>query len=131
MSEKHSWCFACGSDNPIGLKLEFKEENDKYITEFTPGPEHQSYNGMVHGGIISTLLDEVMGRYINIKTGKNAFTARLEVRYRHHTPINQPLKIVGSIERKKGRLYEMKAVIQLPDGNVTAEGKAKILVAEN
>lgn len=123
------WCFACGRKNPIGLKLNFREENGIYITEFKPGPEHQSYNGIVHGGIISTLLDEVMVRYL-YSLGHHAVTARLEVRYRRPTPVNRTLTVTGWIVKERGKLYEMIGKVVLPDGSVTAEGKATVAVIE-
>ncbi|SHI99964.1 PaaI family thioesterase [Propionispora hippei] len=123
------WCFACGRKNPIGLKLNFREENGIYITEFKPGPEHQSYNGIVHGGIISTLLDEVMVRYL-YSLGHHAVTARLEVRYRRPTPVNRTLTVTGWIVKERGKLYEMTGKVVLPDGSVTAEGKATVAVIE-
>lgn len=127
MIEQNQWCFACGKLNPIGLKLDFREEDNTYITNFTAGPEYQSYDGIVHGGIVSTLLDEIMARYIHAK-GVNAVTARLEVRYRHPTPIGQELTVIGRIINQRGKMYEMAGEIRLPDGTVTAQGKAVIAV---
>lgn len=125
VTDPNSWCFVCGRDNPIGLHLTFREENDTYITTFTPGPEHQSYNGVLHGGLISTLLDEIMARYLYAK-GQTAVTAKLEVRFRSPTPIGQPLIISGRITGQKGKMYEMAGTVALADGTVTAEGKALI-----
>lgn len=125
----NQWCFACGKDNPIGLKLEFIENENSYTTTFTGGPEHQSYDNIMHGGLVSTLLDEVMARYIHVK-GFNAVTARLEVRYRQPTPIGQQLTVTANIVSQRRNLYELKSVITLPDGTVTAEGKATIAVVE-
>ena len=130
MEETNSWCFACGSQNPIGLKLAFREENSTYMTTFTPKEEHQSYNGIVHGGILSTLLDEVMAGYINAK-GLNAVTAKLEVRFRQPTPIREELTIIAQIVSKRRNLYEMSGQITLPDGTITAEGKAVVAVVED
>lgn len=127
MSEQNNWCFVCGEANPIGLHLTFHEEEGIYVTTFTPGPEHQSYNGILHGGLVSTLLDEIMGRYI-YEMGKTALTAKLEVRFRAPTPIGQLLTIRGRIVGKKGSMYEMAGSITLPDGTVTAESKAMIAV---
>lgn len=125
--ERNTWCFACGRDNPISLKLKFADEGDKYVSRFTAGPEHQSYDGIVHGGIISTLLDEIMGRYPYSK-GEDTVTARLEIRYRQPTPIGQPLTVTGWIVRQRGRLYETAGTVALTDGTVTAEGKATLMV---
>ncbi len=127
MEEQNQWCFACGKQNPIGLKLEFYEENDRYYTKFTAGPEHQSYDHVVHGGIVSTLLDEITARYIH-QRGLNAVTARLEIRYRHPTPIGQELTISGWITGQRRNMYELAGKIELPDGTVTAEAKATVAV---
>lgn len=128
MSEQqNTWCFVCGKDNPIGLHLSFRVENDTYVTTFTPGPEHQSYDGVLHGGIISTLLDEITAGYLYAK-GLKAITAKLEVRFRAPTPIAQPLTVRGWIVGKKRSMYEMAGSISLPDGTVTAEGKAIVAV---
>ena len=131
MSERYTWCFACGEDNPKGLHLQFEWVGEtRYQTVFVAGPEHQSYNGLVHGGIISTLLDEVMGGYVYQKTGRPAFTARLEVRYRQPTPIGVPVTVGAALEKQRGRLYEMKSEVKLPDGTITAEAQARVLLAE-
>lgn len=56
-------CFVCGIDNPIGLHLAFyTDQEGRCIARFRPKPEHQGYPGQLHGGIISTLLSEWMGR---------------------------------------------------------------------
>ena len=132
MSERYTWCFACGKDNPKGLHLQFEwaEEGSRYQTTFVAGPEHQSYNGLIHGGIVSTLLDEVMGGYVYEKTGHPAFTARLEVRFRQPTPIGVPITVGAVVEKQRGRLYEMRSEVRLPDGTVTAEAQARVMLAE-
>ena len=130
MSEKNNWCFACSPNNPIGLHLEFQEINDTYQTSFTGKKEHQGYDGILHGGIISTLLDEVTARYIYAK-GLRALTARLEIRYRCPTPIGVPLTITGRINRVHGKMYELVGKIKLADGTVTAEGKSTVIVLKD
>lgn len=127
MDESNQWCFACGPRNPIGMKLSFREEENRYLTTFVPGPEHQGYDGIMHGGLVSTLLDEVMARYLHAQ-GLNAVTARLEVRFRQPTPIGQELTISGWITGQRGKMYELAGKITLPDGTVTAEGKAIIAI---
>jgi acyl-coenzyme A thioesterase PaaI-like protein len=129
LDERNKWCFACGRANPIGLKLTFREEGDKYVTAFRAGPEHQGYDGIVHGGIISTLLDEIMARYPYVK-GLNTVTARLEVRYRNPTPIGQELRVTGWVTRERGKMIELAGSVALPDGTVTAEGKATVIAVK-
>ncbi len=128
--ERNEWCFGCGRLNPIGLKLVCAQEGDKYIAKFTAGPEHQSYDHVVHGGIISTLLDEITGRYLYVQ-GMDAVTARLEVRYRQPTPIGRELTITGWIVGRRAHLYEMAGKIELDDGTVTAEAKAVMAVKKD
>lgn len=129
MEPINQWCFACGKENPIGLHLEFKETEDSYYTTFTPRPEHQGYDGIMHGGLVSTLLDEVMARYIYAK-GYNAVTARLDVRFKKPTPIGQELTVRAKIAGKRGNMYEVIGEITLPDGTITAQGKATVAVLE-
>ncbi len=126
--QRGQWCFACGPQNPFGLKLVFAEEENTYISNFTGQAEHQGYDGIMHGGIVSTLLDEIMARYLYAK-GMDAVTARLEIRFIKPTPIGVPLLIKGWIVRSKGRFFETKGTVELADGTVTAQGAAKVLIS--
>lgn len=121
-------CFACGHDNPIGLKLIFREERDTYVTLFTADRVYQGYEGIVHGGILATVLDESMARYIWTKFGPAA-TAKLAVTYRRPAPTGTPIEIRGWITaaRRNGRAFEMAAIAQLFDGTVLAEATGLIL----
>jgi acyl-coenzyme A thioesterase PaaI-like protein len=115
-------CFVCGIANPIGLKLFFyTDDQGRCIARFLPGPEHQGYPGHVHGGIISALLDETMGRVL---TPDNvwAMTGRLEIRFAKPVPLDQELTVVGQLTRSRTRVYEARGEIQLPDGTVLVEG---------
>ena len=130
MDPINQWCFVCGKENPIGLQLTFIEKDESYITTFTARPEYQGYDGIMHGGLVSTILDEVMVRYLNAK-GLNAVTAKLEVRFRKPTPIGQQLTATGRIAGKRGNMYELVSEITLPDGTITAQGKATVAVLED
>ncbi len=114
-------CFVCGVDNPIGLHLSFYTDDEgRCIARFRPGPEHQGYPGQLHGGIISTLLDETMGRVL---THRNvwAMTGRLEVRFARGVPLDQELTVIGELTRSRTRAYEASGEIRLPDGTVLVE----------
>ncbi len=126
----NQWCFGCGKKNPIGLQLEFMEKDDSYVTTFTPRLEHQGYDGIMHGGLISTILDEAIACYIHNK-GFNAVTARLDVRFRQPTPIGKKLTVVAKISGRRGNMYEVVGEVMLPDGTITAQGKATIAVLED
>ncbi len=128
MDQLDCMCFVCGKKNPIGLKLEFIEENNEYSTVFTPREEHQGYLGIIHGGLTATLLDEVCARYV-VSKGVVAYTAALNVRYRKEIPIGRPVIFRSRMVKKRGRMYEMEAKAILDDGSVAAEASAKIMEA--
>ena len=124
---REDYCFACGEANPVGLHLHFHIENERFITKKIVPREYQSYTGVVHGGIVTTMLDEAMGGYL-YEQGEKAVTARIEVRYRQPTPVDKELTITGWVESRRRNFVEMKATIALPDGTITAEGTAKMAV---
>ncbi len=128
-SETYNMCFACGKDNPIGLKLEFQEEGDVVRSEFTPSELHEGWPGFVHGGILSTILDEAMG-YATILQGINCVTAKMEVRLRKQAPVGERLLISSSISHRTKRLIETEATLRLEDGSLVAEGKAMLYVVK-
>ncbi len=123
-------CFACGKANPIGLHLDFTDLGDSYQTVFLPGDNHQGYPGVMHGGITSTIMDEIMGRYLYIK-GIIAPTAELTVRFKAPVPTNQPITATGKITEHKGRLIKMTSSLVLADGTVAAEADGKFIITKN
>ena len=123
-------CFGCGRDNPIGLKLDMKLDGDRCVAYFTPKAEHESYGDRMHGGLTSTLLDEVMGDYVFRKAGKPAYTAWLEIRFRSAIRIGETVKVEGWPEVHRGRLFIMKGKITHADGTPAAEAKAEMMLAK-
>lgn len=118
-------CFACGKNNPFGLKLEWFNDYEKNQVEaqFELDDNYCSYPGTVHGGIIATILDETSGRAILLG---NAFdrlmvTLKMEIVYKHNTPTHTPLRAVGRILRDGGSRAQVEGEILLPDGTVTAK----------
>lgn len=123
-------CFGCGKANPIGLQLDFTEEGEIYKTVFVPGENHQGYPGIMHGGIASTLMDEVMGRYLWAK-GIIAPTAELTVRFKAPVPIGQPVTVTGQVTTQKGRLFKTQSRLTLADGTVAIEAEGKFIAAKD
>jgi acyl-coenzyme A thioesterase PaaI-like protein len=94
----------------------------RVVSRYTVDPLYQSYPGIVHGGVVATMLDEVVGRVAMIGDHHHfMLSVRLEVKYRHPVPIATPLEIVGEIVRLRGRLGKAMGRIFLPDGTVAAE----------
>lgn len=125
-------CFVCGRQNPIGLKLTFREDQqaNQVQAEITVPDEYQGYPGVVHGGIVSAILDEVSGRAVMIEGGDERLlaTLRLTVHFRRPTPTEAPLTAVGWVEQMGGVGARVAGEIRLPDGTVTADCEA--LLAE-
>ncbi len=121
------WCFACGSQNPHGLHLaDFCFEGDQYICHFTPERHHQGWAGITHGGIVATLLDEIMTRML-WKQGINAATGEITVRYYQPVKTGQLLTVRGHLGYKRGKLIKMEAKLALGDGTVVAAARAKLV----
>lgn len=96
-------CFVCGPDNPLGLRLTFRMDGETCTASFTPGAFHCGYDNLVHGGIIYSVLDDVMANWLFLQ-GIRGHTARCEVRYREPVEIGDELRLEGRLIRRKGRL---------------------------
>lgn len=119
-------CFCCSDKNPIGLHLKFWFEGDTIYTEFVPCEEHQSYNGVFHGGLTGTILDELMGKYLNAR-GIKGFTGRLTIRYKVPLRIGQKIRFACKMVDNKSRFYKMKAWAELPGGEIAAEATGHMM----
>ncbi len=120
------WCFVCGQSNPLGLKLQFAEEGDQYVTYFTPAKEHQGYVGITHGGVVGTVLDEVMARYVYV-LGRSAVTAEITVRLKRPAAVGTKIRFAGKIESENARLILCSARATDEEGQLIAEASARML----
>ncbi|NCP88185.1 MAG: hypothetical protein CO094_08320 [Anaerolineae bacterium CG_4_9_14_3_um_filter_57_17] len=124
-------CFICGLENPVGLKLKIYEVEPGVIESEYAAPEHfQGYPGVLHGGIVATILDEISGR-AHMGTAdapRFMFTAKLEVKYRKNVPTGKLLKIVGRAGKSKGRSAEAWAgIYDAASGELLAEGNTLLI----
>lgn len=110
-------CFACGQDNPIGLKIRFDVDGDVCTAEFTPDENHVGFSDTVHGGIIYTALDDVTANIL-YQQGRKAHTARCEIRYRQPARVGETLKLKGWIESERRRLIILKGEMRRASDNV-------------
>ena len=120
-------CFVCGANNPIGLKLNFELHNDICVANFTPEKNYCGYNGIVHGGIIFSALDDVMANWLFLKKEK-AFTARCSIRYFSELLCNTPTELEGHFLKRKGRMTLMRGIMKsLHDQQIIAETEASFM----
>ena len=121
-------CFACGQDNPIGLKIQFVVDGTSCTAEFTPNENHVGFQDTVHGGILYTALDDVTAN-IMYRQGRKAHTARCEVRYRRAARVGEKLLLKGWIESERGRLVLLKAEVRrAADGAIIAECESSFML---
>lgn len=129
--EDDDHCFACGMENQEGLRIQWKVTDTSMTGEFIPEKKYQSWRGIVHGGIIATLLDESMARLACALYGK-ALTAEIVVRYIAPAKIGQNLYIRGEVVKESRKLVEMKAEIHEEDqnGSLIAHAIGKIFILQ-
>ena len=117
-------CFACGSLNAHGLRLMLHVEHGRATTELTLDRSFEGWDGIAHGGIICTILDEVMAWSL-VGADNWGVTARMTVDFKRPVPIGRRLRAEGSITRERRRLIEtMSQLADADTGEVfaTAEG---------
>ncbi len=122
-------CFICGLKNPIGLKMVFNQDQEQVRAELTVSEAYRSYPGVVHGGIVATILDETSGRALMLFTGTDSFfvTAKMQLRYRRPTPTNTPLVAVGWVKQLNESRARVKGELRLTDGTVLAECESLVV----
>lgn len=118
-------CFVCGRENPVGLHVHFFADSENRVhAEFTPRDEHQGFPGVLHGGVISALFDETIGRTA-IANDFWCVTAELTVRYKKPIPIGEPLRITGEVVKRAARVLHGRGEIRCVRDNILlAEAEA-------
>jgi len=125
-------CFICGLENPIGLHLHIYETAPGIVESSYLAPEHfQGYPGVLHGGIVGAIIDEISGRALMGSDPLNPrfmFTAKLEVKYRQNVPIGKPLKIIGKAGKTRGKSAEAWAgIYDAETDELLAEGSTLLI----
>lgn len=119
-------CLICGLENPVGLHLHIYETEPGVVETKYIAPKHfQGYPGILHGGIVAAIIDEISGRSQmgDAEKPRFMFTAKLEVKYRKNVPIGKPLKIIGKAGKSKARSAEAWAgIYDAETGELLAEG---------
>jgi uncharacterized protein (TIGR00369 family) len=120
-------CMVCGVENPAGLQGRFfAVDGGELIGVFRPRREHQGYPGRMHGGIVSAILDETIGRAVSVAEAQTwGVTVEFTVRFRKPVPLDQEVKAIGRITRNSSRVFEGTGEIVLEDGSIAAEARGK------
>jgi uncharacterized protein (TIGR00369 family) len=121
-------CFACGASNPIGMGLHIELSDGAARTEWVVGDDYVGWSDKLHGGIIATLLDEVMA-WAPSSFDSWAVTAEMSVRYRASASPGERLTASARVARRRRRIYEVVGEVRGPDGRLIAEGRGRYLGA--
>ena len=119
-------CFGCGVNNPAGLKLKYTKDGDEARSEFTISERYEGWPGILHGGIICTILDEAIA-YACFPQMKSV-TAKAEFRFRQPAPVGVPMVVTARLVKKTRKLLTITAIMTLRDGTVVAEATAQAYV---
>lgn len=121
-------CFVCGVENDHGLHLEFYENSSgDVIVDYIIADHFQGYPGIAHGGIVASLVDEVLGRVhmgSNSESPRFMYTAKLTINYRKSVPLGTPIRIIGKKKGSKGRVATSTAQIYGPEDKLLVEAEA-------
>jgi uncharacterized protein (TIGR00369 family) len=122
-------CLVCGIENTAGLKGRFFAVDDgELVGVFRPLAEHQGYPGRMHGGLVSAILDETIGRAISISEEQTwGVTIEFTIKFRKPVPLDSEVKAIGRITRDSRRIFEGTGEIVLEDGTVAAEAQGKYI----
>ena len=123
------FCFACGLANEFGLKMKFHNSGPGEVTaEYLVQEQYQGYPGVVHGGVVAAMLDEVTARtHLGGENPRFMYTARLNIRYRKNVPVGKPLRLVGKIGKSKRKAATATGEIYGPNGDLLAQAEALLI----
>jgi len=121
-------CFACGGTNPIGMRLHIELGDGTARTSWIVGDDYVGWSDKAHGGIIATLLDEVMA-WAPSSFDSWAVTAEMTVRYRSPAAPGERLEAEGHVVGQRRRIYEVRGEVHGADGRLVAEGSGRYLGA--
>ena len=121
-------CFVCGEANPAGLRLRMETDGRRVVARWRPGPEHVGFAGTVHGGLISTVLDELMVWACAVQTRRFAVCAELNVRFRKPVRPEQQIQVAAEfVGAQRQRIYEARADLFDEAQQVLASATGKYL----
>jgi acyl-coenzyme A thioesterase PaaI-like protein len=125
LGSKDSYCYVCGPDNKLGLRVPFEQESaEGSCGRYVARPEHGGWNGVLHGGVTFSLMDEALGWALFFQE-RPSVTARIQTRFAKPIPIGAALIIRAWIVRDRGRIAEAKAEVRSECGEILfAEAEA-------
>ncbi len=123
-------CFACGTENHVGLELAPHRVGDEVVAHFRPKPAHRGWSRLVHGGILATALDEVVCVAAGQQAGLKVLTVKADVRYTAPAFMNREYTIVGRPLDPAGRYHVAEGEVIDDRGTVVATATLHCLAVD-
>jgi uncharacterized protein (TIGR00369 family) len=121
-------CFACGDKNPIGMRLHIELGEGTASTTWTAGEDYVGWEDKVHGGLLATLLDEVMA-WAPSSYDSWAVTAEMNIRFRSPANPGETLSAKGWVDQRRRRIYHVRGEVRGQDGRLVADARGRFLGA--
>lgn len=120
-----SWCYVCGENNPLGHKVVFRTDGERVRVSYLPEVHRQGYRGVVHGGVLLTILDETMGWAPSLKSDRMYVTGEITTRFIKSFPVGREMIVEAWSERVTGRIALVNGEVRDGEGTlyVSASGK--------
>lgn len=124
--DSHRHCLMCGHDNPLSFGLQFNKERPGCVsTSFTGNESLQGYDGIMHGGVLSAILDTAMAHCL-MHENIEAMTGELNVRFIDPVACNSTMAITAWIDSSLPPLYCLKSQIRI-NNKIVCKAKAKFM----
>lgn len=127
--KRYPGCFVCGDKNPIGLNVAFYSDHERVVANYTAGRQFEGYKDVLHGGILSALLDEVMIRAV-LDRGIFSLTSEIRVKFKRMVKIGEKLSLEGRLAQERGKFLVAEGKITNQKNEVVALGEAKFFRAQ-
>jgi uncharacterized protein (TIGR00369 family) len=120
-------CFGCGTENQVGLSLRPRHEGEWIVADFVPKPHHRGFSRVVHGGIIASVLDEIVSAAASIAAGRLTTTRSLEVEFLRPVLLTERYEVRGRATAHEGDTRTAEAELRAADGKPVARARGQFV----
>lgn len=125
---RDNYCFVCGDENPKGMHLKFERRNGRVYSRLSLPKFYQGYDNVIHGGIISLILDESMAYLQGLN--ERFLTGKITVRFHSPLFVGEEVEVEAWVEEERKRFKVTKAVMRKISGEKVAEAEALMFVVK-
>ncbi len=130
LRREYATCFGCGSDNSVGIGLDgFAVDGSLVTAPFVPRPQFAGFEGILHGGVLATVLDEISAWSAMLTEGVFVFTATLDIRYQKKATVDEVFTLTGTVSERRGKRLSIEAKVLSESGTV-AQSHGLFVVAK-